>query len=128
MTSTTANNTDALETIREAIGNATVGRVFGTAIVQGGLTVVPVAKISGGGGGGNGNGPLSEGHETGGTGGGLGLSAKPLGVFVIADGRVSWRPAIDVNKVILGGQFVAVTALLVVRAFLAARSRHHASR
>ena len=124
MTSTTtANGADALETVREVIGNATAGRVFGTPIVQDGLTVLPVAKISGGGGGGNGNGPLSEGHETGGTGGGLGLSAKPLGVFVIADGKVSWRPAIDVNKIILGGQIVAATALLVVRAFLAARSR-----
>jgi len=120
---TTANGADALETVREVIGNATAGRVFGTPIVQDGLTVLPVAKISGGGGGGNGNGPLSEGHETGGTGGGLGLSAKPLGVFVIADGKVSWRPAIDVNKIILGGQIVAATALLVVRAFLAARSR-----
>jgi uncharacterized spore protein YtfJ len=123
VTSTTANSTDVLDTVREVIGNASAGRVFGTPIVQDGLTVLPVAKISGGGGGGNGNGPLSEGHETGGTGGGLGLSAKPLGVFVIADGKVSWRPAIDVNKVILGGQIVAVTALLVVRAFLAARSR-----
>jgi len=57
----------------------------------------------------------------GGLGGGFGLMAKPLGVFVIKDGTVRWRPAIDVNKVILGGQIVAVTALLVVRAFIKAR-------
>jgi uncharacterized spore protein YtfJ len=95
--------------------------VFGNPIVQDGLTVLPVAKVSGGGGGGSGTGPASEGQETGGTGGGLGLSAKPLGVFVIKNGKVSWRPAIDVNKVILGGQVVAVAALLVVRALIKAR-------
>jgi uncharacterized spore protein YtfJ len=123
MTSTTANNTAVLETVREAVDSATAGRVFGTPVVQDGLTVLPVAKVSGGGGGGGGTGPASEGQESAGAGGGLGVSAKPLGVFVIKDGKVSWRPAIDVNKVILGGQIVAVTALLVVRAFLKARSR-----
>jgi uncharacterized spore protein YtfJ len=123
VTSTTANNTAVLETVREAVDGATADRVFGTPIVQDGLTVLPVAKVSGGGGGGGGTGPAAEGHETAGAGGGLGLSAKALGVFVIKDGKVSWHPAIDVNKVILGGQIVAVTALLVVRAFLKARGR-----
>jgi uncharacterized spore protein YtfJ len=85
--------------------------------------VLPVAKISGGGGGGGGTGPAVEGQETGGSGGGFGLTAKPLGVFVIKDGTVRWRPAIDVNKVILGGQLVAVTALLVVRALVKGRRR-----
>jgi uncharacterized spore protein YtfJ len=122
MTSTTTtNNTAVLETVRDAIDGASASRVFGNPIVQDGLTVLPVAKVSGGGGGGSGTGPASDGHETGGTGGGLGLSAKPLGVFVIKNGKVSWRPAIDVNKVILGGQVVAVTALLVVRALIKAR-------
>ena len=50
------------------------------------------------------------------------MSAKPLGVFVLRDGKVGWRPAIDVNKVIIGGQVVAVTGLLVARALIKARS------
>ena len=87
-------------------------------IDQDGVTVLPVAKV--GGGGGTGSGPENAG---GGTGGGLGLSAKPLGVYVIKDGKVSWRPAVDVNKIVLGGQLVMATALLVVRAIIKARSR-----
>jgi hypothetical protein len=49
------------------------------------------------------------------------MSAKPFGVFVVADGDVSWRPAVDVNRVILGGQLVAIAALLVLRALIKAR-------
>jgi len=36
----------------------------------------------------------------------------------VRDGDVSWRPAVDVNRVILGGQLVAITALLVLRPVL----------
>jgi uncharacterized spore protein YtfJ len=117
------NSTAVLADIREAVDGAAAGRVFGEPVVQGDLTVLPVAKVSGGGGGGGGTGPEVEGHETGGSGGGFGLAAKPLGVFVIKDGTVRWRPAIDVNQVILGGQLVAVTALLVVRALIKSRRR-----
>lgn len=123
MTQGTHNGANVMETIREVVDNASAGRVFGTPISHDGLTVLPVAKVSGGGGGGGGTGPGQDGHETGGTGGGLGVSTKPLGVFVIKDdGAVRWRPAIDVNKVILGGQIVAVVALLTVRALIKA---HH---
>ncbi|MFD0521998.1 hypothetical protein [Paractinoplanes durhamensis] len=50
------------------------------------------------------------------------MSAKPLGVFVLTGGKVVWRPAIDVNRVVLGGQLVAITALLVARALVRARA------
>jgi hypothetical protein len=39
---------------------------------------------------------------------------RAAGVFVIRDGTASWRPAIDVNRIVLGGQLVAITALLVL--------------
>jgi hypothetical protein len=52
----------------------------------------------------------------------MGTSAKPLGVFVIKDGNVGWRPAVDVNKVIVGGQIVVIAALLTIRAMIKARS------
>jgi hypothetical protein len=62
----------------------------------------------------------------GGSGGGVGMMAKPLGVFVVKENSVRWRPAIDINKVVLGGQIVAVVALLTVRAISRARShRRH---
>ena len=98
--------------------------MFGHPIDHDGVTVLPTAKISGGGGGGQRDGPPEVAdQQSGGLGGGLGLSAKPLGVFVIKDGRASWRPAIDVNKVIVGGQIVAIVGLLVIRSILRRRRR-----
>ena len=44
-------------------------------------------------------------------------------MFVIRDGAVRWRPAVDVNRVILGGQLVAITALLTLRLYLKLRAR-----
>jgi uncharacterized spore protein YtfJ len=118
----TTRDARVLDALREAVDNITVGKVFGTPITQGETTVVPVARIGGGAGGGSGTGPAEQGQENGGMGGGLGISAKPLGVFVLRDGKVGWRPAVDVNKIVLGGQIVAVTALLVVRALITARA------
>ena len=123
MTQATRDDTAVLETIREVVDNATAGKVFGEPIRQNGITVLPVAKVSGGGGGGGGRGPAEAGHEASGTGGGVGVMAKPVGVFVIKDSTVSWRPAVDINKIILGSQLMVVTALLVVRAFVKARGR-----
>lgn len=79
-----------------------------------GITVIPVAKIQGGGGGG--------GDDKAG-GAGFGLNTRPAGVFVIKEGKVSWQPALDLNRVILGGQLVGVVALLTIRAFARRRKR-----
>lgn len=117
----TDSDTAVLETIRDVVDHA--GRVFGTPITQDGITVLPVAKINSGGGGGGGRAPAEGGQETGGAGGGVGVAAKPLGVFVVRDGAVRWRPALDINRVILGGQVVAVAALLVARALIRSRGR-----
>jgi uncharacterized spore protein YtfJ len=119
----TVSSKDArlFETMHDALDNATVGKAFGTPIEHDGMILLPVAKVGGGAGGGSGTGPGPEGQETGGTGGGVGLSTKPLGVFVLKNGKVTWRPAVDVNRIILGGQLVAVTALLVARALIQSR-------
>jgi hypothetical protein len=42
---------------------------------------------------------------------------------VIRGDEVDWRPAIDVNRVILGGQLIAIAALLLARAVIKSRSR-----
>ncbi len=47
--------------------------------------------------------------------------AKPAGVYVISGDTVRWQPAVDVNRVILGGQIVAVVMLLVLRSVLRRR-------
>jgi uncharacterized spore protein YtfJ len=93
------NPEQLLHGVRDAIG---VRRVFGEPIEQDGVTVIPVARIAGGGGGG--------GDSEGNGGGGFGLGGRPAGVYVIKDGQVSWRPAIDPIKVAL----VAVLALSVL--------------
>ena len=48
-------------------------------------------------------------------------------MFVIANGAVRWRPAVDVNRVVLGGQLVAITALLTLRLLLKLRARRMAA-
>jgi hypothetical protein len=37
-----------------------------------------------------------------------------------------WRPAVDLNKVILGAQVVAVVALLAIRAIVKTRAKSRA--
>jgi len=120
MTQTT-HDTDVLAGLREVVGQADARKVFGTPVTQDGTVVLPVAKVGGGGGGGGGTGPADEGQPAG-TGGGFGMSAKALGVYVLRDGQVKWLPAVDVNKIVLGGQLVAVVGLLVVRAVLQSRT------
>ena len=113
--------TELMDKIHEVEEAISVRRVFGEPYEKDGVTVIPAARVSGGGGGGSGEAPEGEGHGSG-TGTGFGLSAKPFGVFVIADGDVSWRPAVDVNRVILGGQLVAIAGLLLLRSIVKARA------
>lgn len=81
-----------------------------------------MALVKGGGGGGGG-GPSPDDHKGGGSGGGFSVKAKPAGVFAVSDGGVTWRPAVDVNRAILGGQLVAMAALLTIRGLARARRR-----
>jgi uncharacterized spore protein YtfJ len=108
--------------VREVINSAqeamTVKRVFGEPYEKNGLTVIPAARIGGGAGGGGGEGPEGQGS---GEGSGFGLSAKPAGAYVIKGDRVRWLPAVDVNRIILGAQIVAIVGLLTARAL--ARTR-----
>ena len=113
---------DILDRARDTI---TVQRVYGEPIERDGLLLVPAAAVMGGAGAGRGESRgTGEGAGPGeGGGGGWGGMARPAGAFVISQGRVSWQPAVDVNRVILGGQVVAVAALLILRSILRARRR-----
>lgn len=99
---------ELMTTARDAV---TVRRVFGEPYEKDGVTVIPAASIAGGGGGGTGQ----EGDKEG-AGGGFGVRAWPAGAYVLKDGTVRWRPAIDVNR-------LAATAGVVVLAYLFTRAR-----
>ena len=110
---------DVNELMQQTRDSLTVTRLFGEPYERNGITVIPVAVVRGGGGGGGGEGAGPDGVGTGsGSGGGFALAAKPAGVYVVDDNRVSFRPAVDVNRIILGGQIVGIVALLVVRSIL----------
>lgn len=113
------------ESARDALH---VRRAFGEPVVQGDVTIIPVARVRGGNGVGFGSGAMETGGEAADTpdgsehagngghgdggGGGFGVAVRPLGVFVVSGGDARWRPTIDVNRVVLGGQVVGVVAVL----------------
>ncbi|MFH5824344.1 spore germination protein GerW family protein [Georgenia sp. AZ-5] len=127
----TSGNIDLpTQTAREALH---VRRVFGEPYERDGVTVIPVAKVMGGSGMGFGSesagedepatgaaatgpgahGPAHAGEGSGG-GGGFAVRARPVGVYVIKDGAVSWQPALDLNRVILSGQLLGVVVVLAL--------------
>jgi uncharacterized spore protein YtfJ len=108
---------DVIAQARDAL---TVKRVFGEPFEKGGVTVIPAARVQGGAGGGSGEDPQSQGK---GSGSGFAMTARPVGAFIIREGELSWRPAVDVNRIVLGGQVVVVVALLTVRAIIKAKAK-----
>lgn len=109
--------TDVMTQARETL---TVKRVFGEPYEKNGVAVIPAAKVQGGGGGGEGEGPDGQGK---GSGTGFGVNARPIGAYLVRGDEMTWRPAIDVNKVVLGGQIVAIVALLTIRAIVKVRAK-----
>ena len=101
------------QTMQRTIDGMQPKQVYAEPIERDGVIFLPAAKVRGGGGAG--------GDTEGNGGGGFGLTAKPAGMFVIRNGDAEWRPALDLNRVILGGQLVAIIALLVLRSILRRR-------
>lgn len=107
---------DKLGAVKDAMA---VSRAFGESYERDGVTVIPVANVRGGGGGGSGEGtdPSHNGSGSG-VGMGFGTMVRPIGVYTVKDGNVTWIPALDMMRVILGGQIVAGIALLTLRSWL----------
>ena len=84
-----------------------VKKVYGDPIEKNGLTLIPAAKIRGGGGGG--------GDTEGNGGGGFGLTARPVGAYVIRGDQVTWEPALDITRTAMMGMLTGIVALLVMR-------------
>jgi uncharacterized spore protein YtfJ len=112
---------DPNELMTQARDALTVKRVFGEPYERDGVTLIPAAVVRGGAGGGQGEGSEGEARSGSGAGGGFGLVAKPAGVYIIEGNQVRWQPAVDVNRIVLGGQIVAIVALLVLRGVLRRR-------
>jgi len=110
---------NAQELISQISDAMQVRRVFGEPYQQNGVIIIPVAAVRGGWGGGGGQ---RENQEAG-WGGGGGLTARPVGAFVIAGDQVSWRPALDVDRMILVGQIVGAIAVVTLGATLRALIR-----
>lgn len=116
--------------VNELLGSArdtlTVSRVYAEPYEKDGVTLIPAASVRGGGGGGAGSDDEGETGE----GGGFGMSARPAGAYVIADGEVRWRPAVDVNRLVVA--VAAVTCVLLLtrlrRASLKSKERRRAAR
>ena len=83
-------------------------RVYAEPYERNGTTVIPAASVQGGGGGGG-----SEREGDAGEGGGCGLSARPVGAYVIHGDRVEWRPAFILNAAILGCQLLGLVAIVL---------------
>ncbi|MFJ2300926.1 spore germination protein GerW family protein [Oerskovia paurometabola] len=114
---------------RAASDAFSVRKVFGEAYERDGTLVIPVAKVWGGSGTGYGYGvgaldgsTGSSADDTGqgegpgegaGGGGGFGVHVRPVGVYAVGPDGTRWHPALDLNRVILGGQVVAMVVALV---------------
>jgi uncharacterized spore protein YtfJ len=106
-----------MDAVNETRAAMRASEVFGNPIEKDGVTLIPAARISGGaGGGGDQQDPQAGGM-------GFGVSSRPVGAFVIKGNEVSWQPALDLNRVILMGQVVAIVALLTARAIVKAVSK-----
>jgi uncharacterized spore protein YtfJ len=108
---------DVIAQARDAL---TVKRVFGEPYEKDGVTIIPAARVQGGAGGGGTEDVQGQGR---GSGSGFGMTARPVGAFIIRGGELSWRPAVDVNRILLGAQVVAIVALLTARTILKTRAK-----
>ncbi len=98
--------------VTEVLGAASqainVKQVYAEPYEKDGSTVIAAAAVAGGAGGGSGTDP--KGQE--GEGAGFGASARPVGAYVIKRGRVTWRPAVDLNRIITIVGLIAIAYVL----------------
>ena len=103
---------DIQETISKAQDAITVRRVYGEPYERDGVVVITAAAVRGGGGGGSGEDATKGGS---GGGGGFGLTARPVGAYVVEDGYVQWKPAVDVGRIALQAMVAVLGAALILK-------------
>jgi uncharacterized spore protein YtfJ len=100
---------ELVTSVRDAI---TVSGVFAEPYEIDGVTVVAAVTVAGGAGGGAGTTTAARKARA----AVFGVAARPAGAYVIKDGRVRWRPAVDVNRLV-------ATIGAVASAYLFSRGR-----
>jgi len=115
------SNDEVLESIKGTHETLSVRRAYGDPIELEGVTVIPVARVAGGGGGGAGGGEDENEARGGGFGTGFGLQVSPIGVYEVRGSSVEWKPTVDLNRLLRGGQVLA--GIFVVCATLVALAR-----
>ena len=93
------------ELLPEFADRLTAKRVYSEPYREDGITIITAAAIRGGGG-------IRE-DTSDRERGGMGLMARPVGAYVMRDGRVVWKPAFDLSRIALRGQLV-FTALVIL--------------
>lgn len=121
---------EAFRSVREALS---ARQVFGEPLERDGVTVIPAATVIGGGGGGGGNkgsggGDAGGGESATGAGMGFALVGWASGAFEVREGRVAWRPTLDVTRILLVAQGVALVLGLAILAVLGRPSRSRLAR
>jgi uncharacterized spore protein YtfJ len=106
------NVDEMLTGVRDAM---TVKRVYGDPIERDGILIIPAAKEGGGGGGG--------GDSENNGGGGFGITARPVGAFVVREGNVVFEPAVDVNRVVGLSVLAFIVAVWSWRSVAKARAK-----
>lgn len=96
-----------------------VRRVFGEPIEVDGMTIIPAARVKGRAGGRRGDGGKNNDGEA----AGFSLSARPAGAFVVREGKVSWQPAVDVNRIVAGGQLLGLVGMVTYVIWFRSRLR-----
>ncbi|CRZ14202.1 hypothetical protein [Mycolicibacterium neworleansense] len=92
---------DALDSVTADI--ATTSRVFGDPYVTpDGATVIPVSKVRH---------RADSGRST----------SRPLGIFVIKDGKPTWVPAVDNTRIALMGELIGLVAATLATAAMVRR-------
>ena len=107
------NMPEVLDEVRASIA---AKRVYADPVHEDGVTVVPAATVRGGGGGGGTD-------DAGQSGGGFGIAGNPTGAWVVKEGEVSWKPAIDATKVLVLGELTAMVGLLAWRSVRVAQTK-----
>jgi hypothetical protein len=121
---------EVFRSVREALS---ARQVFGEPVERDGVTVIPAATVIGGGGGGGGTKGSGEGDADAGepdTGAGMGfaLVGWASGAFEIREGRVTWRPTLDVTRIVLAAEGVALVVGLAALTVLGRSSRSRLAR
>ncbi len=101
----------------------TIDRVYGEPIERDGATIIPVASIRMGGGGGGGGGTDNDASGSG-EGGGFGAVARPAGAYVIKEGSVRWKPALDITRLVVAVNLTAVAYFFFVWRIERAKAKH----